>query len=50
MSFGPAWKGVGDASMFLLPVPAALPPPQVSSATPTLTLIFADSAKPNLGF
>lgn len=50
MSFGPVWKGDGEASMLLLPVHAALPPLQVSPATPILTVVFADTAKSNLGF
>lgn len=50
MSFGPAWKGVGEASTLLLAVCATLPPLQVSPATSLLTVIFADTAKSNLGF
>lgn len=49
MSFGSAWKGNAEASMLLLPVYAALPPLQVSPATPILTVIFVGSAKSNLG-
>ena len=50
MRFGPAWKGDGEASMLPLPVRAVLPPLQVSPAMPILTVIFADTAKSNLGF
>lgn len=50
MSFEPPWRGDGEEFTFPLPVSAALPPLQFSPATPSLTVIFADSGKSNLGF
>lgn len=49
MSFESAWKDKAGTSTLLLLVHAALPPLQVSPATPILTVISVESAKSNLG-